>query len=198
MMRWGALVVLLAVVVVFGIGFCLWWPPGEEPNRSSDLGTALMGGGIVGLVLLFLERHLSRGAERRDLQLQLGLTDELPGVHLSRRNLSSFYLPGKDLRHANLSKANLRGTNLSGARLDHANLSKANLRGAKLDATHLLPSETLMPSNDLALEPFSDARLQGVDLREAKYDKHTTWPSDFDAANAGARYCRSWREIFGG
>ena len=207
MMRWGVLVVLPAAV--FLVGLWLWLPPGEDPNRYSDLGTTLIGGVIVAVAVIYLERQLSRRAERRDLQLQLGLTDELPVVALSCRDLSGFYLPGKDLRHANLSSANLRGANLSGALLDHANLRNADLRGTKLDETGLFPSETTVPSDNLFPGPlFPDARLQGVKLEGAVYDKRTSWPSGFDAAKAGAidtrrwwwswgRRWRCWRRIFG-
>ena len=193
MIRWG--IPLIALAGVLAVGFWLWFPPEADANRYSDLGTTLIGGATVGVAILYLERQFSRRAERRDLQMQLGLTDELPGVDLSGRDLSRFYLPGKDLRHANLRKAKLRGANLSGVKLDHANLSKADIRGAKLDETGLAPSNTLVPSNELVPGPlFPDANLQGVTLTGAKYDEHTTWPRNFsadNADNAGAIRARS-------
>ena len=78
MMRWVA--PLATVVAVLAAGLWFWWPPGENHNRYSDLGTTLIGGAIVGVAVLYVERQLTRGVERRDLQLQLGLTDAIPGI----------------------------------------------------------------------------------------------------------------------
>jgi NhaP-type Na+/H+ or K+/H+ antiporter len=78
MMRWVA--PLATVVAVLAAGLWFWWPPGENHNRYSDLGTTLIGGAIVGVAVLYVERRLTRGVERRDLQLQLGLTDAIPGI----------------------------------------------------------------------------------------------------------------------
>jgi len=181
MKRWGIPLVALAAVLI--AGFWLWLPPEDAPNRRSDLGTALIGGAIVGVAILYLQGQLSRGAERRNLRLQLGLTNTLAGIDLSGRDLSGFYLPEKDLRGANLSGANLRGANLSGTQLDHADLTKADLRGTKLDATNLVPRGALVPTGDLVPGPLiPDASLQGVVLEGAKVDKHTSWPRNFDAA----------------
>jgi len=104
----GWILPLLIILIVFGVGLWLWCPSNRAPDRYSDLGTAIIGGSVIVLAGLFLERRLSRAAERRDLQLQLGLQNNLVGIDLNRRDLSGFYLSGKDLRYANLTKANLR------------------------------------------------------------------------------------------
>jgi uncharacterized protein YjbI with pentapeptide repeats len=127
--------------------------------------------------VLFLERSFAKEAERRDLLLQLGIVSELRGIDLSGRDLSGFHLSNKDLRHANFRRANLRGANLSGAKLNHADLREADLRGTKLDETGLYPSETLVPSEDLAIGPiFPDANLQGAKLQGVARNLQTRLP----------------------
>jgi uncharacterized protein YjbI with pentapeptide repeats len=180
------LVWLIPVAVAFA-GALLWWPPGEAPNKCSDLGSALVGGAVVATAVLYVEQQLSKEADRRDLKLQLGLQDNLIGIDLSGRDLAGFHLAGKDLRNAVLRGANLQRANLSGARLDHAVLVGADFRGAKLDETPLYPSKTLYPSADLVPGPIlPDAVLQGVSLTGAKYDADTRWPKNFDPNAAGA------------
>jgi hypothetical protein len=171
---------VLIIFVLFGLGVLLWWPPHALPDRSSDLGTALIGGGVVALVVLVLERSFAKEAERRDLLLQVGLVDELRGINLNGRDLSGFLLTGKTLSHARFRRASLRGANLSGARLDYADLCEADLRDAKMDATGLMPSDTLFPSEDLFPGPiFPDANLQAVGLKGAAYNSRTRWPQNF-------------------
>ena len=75
----GWLLPMLIILVVFGVGLALWLPPNHTPDRYSDLGTAIIGGGVVVLAALLFERRLSRAAERRDLHVQLGLQDEEEG-----------------------------------------------------------------------------------------------------------------------
>ena len=186
MRRWGLAVFIVGVLVVVGV--ILWWPPEATPNRKSGLGVALIGTAVIAFAVLYLERLFTKESDKRVLQIQLSLTDDLSGIDLSGRDLSGFYLPGKNLKHADLRGANLRDANLSGVKLNHADLSKADLRGTKLDETGLFPSQTLVPSGDLVPGPiFPEANLQGVHLVGAKYDKYTTWPKSFDADNVGAK-----------
>jgi hypothetical protein len=181
-----ALAVVGLVCVVLVAGF-FWWPPWAASNRGSELLAALMSGLVVALAVVYVERLFTRDAEKRALLIQLKDAD-LRGTDLSRRDLSGWYAPAKDLTGANLMRANLRKANLSGAILKHADLRKADLRGAKLDKTELYPSETLFPSEDLFPGPiYPDASLSGVKLSGAKFDKHTAWPEGFDAVRAGAR-----------
>lgn len=185
MMRW--IVPAVAVVAVLAVGLWLWWPPGAAADRHSDLGVTLIGGAVVALAVLYLERQFTRGAERRDLRLQIGLQNNLAGIDLRRRDLSGFHLAGKDLRGANLSGTNLRGANLSGASLRDAVLNDADLRGAKLNETPLYPSETLYPSKDLYPGPiYPDAIIQNTGLSKVKYDAATKWPGHIDPSKVGA------------
>jgi hypothetical protein len=63
----------LILLVLFAPGVLFWWPPCAPPDRSSELGTTLIGGGVVALAILVLERLFTKEVERRDLLLQLGL-----------------------------------------------------------------------------------------------------------------------------
>jgi uncharacterized protein YjbI with pentapeptide repeats len=163
----------------------LIWP-GPESNRNSDLGIALISGAVVALAVLYLQVRLSNAAEKRNLQLQLGLQDKFPGIDLSHHDLSGFHIPGKDLRQANLTGTNLRGANLSGANLQHAILNKADLRGAKLDETPLYPSEDLFPSDDLLLGSIYEAvNHNSATFNGAKYDSKTKCPNNLDLKKRG-------------
>ena len=192
------LVFILFFVIAPGIVFLIL--PGEAPStRNTDLGVALIGGGVVALAVLYLQNRLSSAAEKRDLQLQLGLQDKFPGIDLSHRDLSGFHIPGKDLRQANLTRTNLRGANLSGADLQHAILNKADLRGAKLDATPLYPSENLFPSEGLKPGPiYEDANHNGAEFYGARYDSKTRCPANLDLQQRGAILveCRWYKRVF--
>jgi drug/metabolite transporter (DMT)-like permease len=89
----------ILVSVIIGVGLCvgsflLWWLPDAYPDRYSDLGTALLGalvgGGVVASVVLFLERRHASEAEKRNLQLMLGVGNSFVGIDLRGRDLSGF------------------------------------------------------------------------------------------------------------
>ncbi len=194
-MRW--VVPTIAIGAVLAVGLWLWWPPGAEPDRCSDLGTALIGGAVVAGAVLYLERQFSRAAERRDLRLQLGMQKDLSGIELRMRDLSGFNLVRKNLQGADLRGADLRGANLSGADLTNAILNNADLRGAKLDETPLYPSQTLYP-------PFRpgpihpNATIRNTGLHGVKYDVGTRWPGHIDPDRVGAVEVERglWRRLF--
>jgi hypothetical protein len=167
------------IVVVLVAGLLLWWPPGSPPNRYSELGTALIGGGIVATAILVLEQSLSQRQQKRDLQLQLGLRDDFRGIDLRGVDLSGSYLAGKNFRGADLRGADLRGTNVSDANLTNTRLDRVDLRGAIMGEPPLYPSDNLMPSD--ALFPSSglpDAITNdGTNFDGTKYDASTKWPS---------------------
>ena len=87
----------------------------------------------------------------------------LRGVSLESADLSNAQLAKADLRFSRLNLARLTGANLEGADLTQAELRGADLRGANL----------------------LDATLDQTMLDQALADATTTWPSGFEAAQAG-------------
>jgi uncharacterized protein YjbI with pentapeptide repeats len=197
---------VLAVIAVIAIGSLLLRPLCAPPDRGSDLGTALVGGGVIAFAVLVLERQYAKRADKRDLQQMLGTGDNFVGIDLRGRDLRGSYLVGKDFSGAKFDGADLRGVNLSGADLSWASFIHADLRGAKFSATMLTPSEYLYPSETLAPgavrpggKPLTDATMQAIRIRDAKYDSATEWPANFDPTKGGAVLVEDkewWRQFF--
>lgn len=202
MKRW--IIPALAVVLVFVIGAILWWPPWVPADRYSDLGTAIMGGGVIALAVLYLEQRSAMEADKRDLLLAMGLGQSFVGIDLQRRNLARAYLVGKDFSGARFGKANLKGADLAGAVLQRANLRGSDLRGTNFrgQPTPLFPSQQLLPGSQVfpssgapaGVQQVGDAILKAVDVGDATYDDSTGWPDDFDPVREGAVHVknRSW------
>jgi uncharacterized protein YjbI with pentapeptide repeats len=186
------------VLVVIALGLFLWCTPGATADRNSELGAALLGGGVVSIALLYLQWRLSLAAEKRDLQLQLGIQKDFRGIDLSARDLSGFHLPEKYFTKANFTRANLKGVNLSGAILSQANLNGADLRGAKLDKTALKPRVGQKPSETQRPTIYKDVSINGTTFDKAKYDSKTSCPEGLDLRARGAIEVKPWwRRIFG-
>jgi uncharacterized protein YjbI with pentapeptide repeats len=158
-------------------------------NWVSDLVTSMIGGGVVALIVVLIERHYATKAAKRDLQHMLGTGDKFVGVDLRGRDLSGSYLAGKDFRGGRFDGANLQEANLAGANLSRASLIEANLKGTNFRGPPppLLPNPTLVPSPTLVprsappagVQPLPDANLQDADIRSAKYDSSTVWPENY-------------------
>jgi uncharacterized protein YjbI with pentapeptide repeats len=182
----------------------LLWPLGAPSNRGSDLGSSLIAGTIIAVAILFLELRFAQRQQKRDLQLQLALGDEFPGIDLRGADLSGSYLVGKNLREAKFQGANLRGTNLSDTNLINARFDGADLRSAIMYEPPLYPSEELLPGEDVfPSDGLPDAIINGAIFEGAWYDDATKWPSNIDepealgAIKAGERV--SWgRRLFVG
>ena len=84
-----------------------------------------------------------------------GRRANLPGMSLTRADLSAVNLAGANLFEAELRGANLTWANLWGADLRGANLSGADLTGAHLDGAELREAD------------LRGADLDGADLRTA-------------------------------
>ncbi len=105
----------------------------------------------------------------------------LTGINLSRANLEGADLTGAKLYKANLRRARLkssilRGARLDGAYLEHAYLRYADLRRASFDSARL--DGTI----------FSDARMQGANLRAAILTRGTPMTYFRGAKLQGARW----------
>ena len=118
-MRWRLRSFIL-IVLVLGAGALLWWIPESPHSRFVGLGTALVGGSIVALAIFFLEWSLSRGNQKRDLQLRLGVETNFRRIDLRGEDLSGAYLAHRNFTGARFDKADLRGANLEGANLSGA------------------------------------------------------------------------------
>jgi Pentapeptide repeats (8 copies) len=152
-------------LVVILVGLVLWWPPSPEPDRNSDLGASIVGGGIVAFVVLYLDQVLSRRQEKNLLRLQLSTGTQFEGVDLSNQDLSGFYLPSKNFSYANLEGADLRGATLSSSTFNGTRLKGADLRGANLQP---LP------------DAFGQAWIGSTDLPGVLFDSKTRWPEGLE------------------
>ena len=106
---------------------------------------------------------------------------------LNEANLSGAFLHG-NFNQTFLTAADCSGANISGD-LSNSVLQGANFAGARLVGVGL--SSAVVRGAD-----FTDANLDYADLRGAKYDLETRWPSDLDPAARGAILLDAdWREI---
>jgi hypothetical protein len=195
---------VFAGLAVFGIGAVLWWPPCAPPDRYSDLGTAIIGGGVIALAVLVLEQRYAAEADERDLLLTLGLGQSFVGMDLRGRDLSRAYLAGKDFSGARFEGATLRGTNLAGTNLTQASLAEADLRSTNFRGppAPLYPSPTLYPGPQVypsagpsaGEQLLPDATFKETAVRDATYDDSTAWPGGYDPKEGGAVHVkdRSW------
>lgn len=218
------IVAVLVSVGLVALGLILWSPhSGGASDADSDLGAALIGAAVVPFALFLLEHRFNSIAEKRETleaarrhaaaernhaQTITASNDELPGIDLSDRDLSGFYLRKKNLNEANLrgcvlTRAQLKGTTLEGAQLqgavlvsaymaeahleaallDSADLSNADLTGAFLTGTKLPGANlrgVLLGGAQLDGAGFRKADLRGAKLRDAKHVPR--------ADLAGARY----------
>jgi hypothetical protein len=171
-------VVGLPLVVIL-VGLLLWWPPCPEPDRSSDLGSSIVGGGIVAFVVLYLDQVLSQRQEKNILRLQLCSSQVFEGIDLSHQDLSGLHLPNRNFSFGDLRGADLRGptlvaTNFERVKLDGADPRGANFRGA--------PEEV----HATGLGWARDATFHETSLEDALYDSSTRWPENVDPKQRGA------------
>jgi Pentapeptide repeats (8 copies) len=192
--KWWRKIFLFGVplgIVVLGV--FLWWPPDHKPNRLSDLGSTVVGGGIVAFVVFSLDQMLARRQERNLTRQQLAQPAPLEGIDLSKQDLSGLFLGHKNLKSANLSKADLRGANLGQTDFTWANLDGADLRGAYLDGGMSSPNKP--PGGARG----GSAHLHNTSMEGALYDSSTRWPPDVNPKERGAINLdeqRLWRRFW--
>jgi uncharacterized protein YjbI with pentapeptide repeats len=99
---------------------------------------------------------------------------DLKGANLAGAELAGFDLIGLDLR-----ESDLRGAILEEADLSWADLVGASLDGASLAGAHLFEA-------NLCGASLLKTRLALADLRGAKFNEATNWPTNFSPEAAGA------------
>ena len=122
------------------------------------------------------------------------LSGDWIGSNFSEANLSNANLSGANLSEANLNAANLDDADLhqaklQSAKLEKATLIKANLSGANLSQANFGKAKLMradLSNANLINANFIEANLEGANLSQAYYNTATIFPSDFDAAEAGA------------
>jgi uncharacterized protein YjbI with pentapeptide repeats len=211
-----AVFVVLALGLIGG-GLLLWLPAcGGPSTATSDLGLALMGGGlalsggfVVAVVVFAAERRFDRAlrrreeaAERENLKLTLSMSADLRGVDLHGRDLRGIILRKKDLRDADLREADLSGSvfedvDMEGAHLKGAMLEKAtlglgtvgqrvNLLSADLTGAHLRGATIW---GDIRSALFFGADLRGADLaRSLAVHPHPENASEREVAREAAKF----------
>jgi uncharacterized protein YjbI with pentapeptide repeats len=168
----------------------LWQTSPDRHSARGALGAGLLVSALVSLAVGYGQFEIDRTvrsveqqrqdltqrqAERQNLQLTVTAQSQLSGIDLQGRDLSSFYMRGKNLTTANLAEANLRGTdfrnsNLVGADLRGADLRRAifvgsDLRGADLSSVGT-PQRQLIDRLRASISTRHDAALtiiSGVD-----------------------------------
>ncbi len=115
-------------------------------------------------------------------------SEHLPLSDFSERDLTNARFSGSDLSCANFRKAKLHSADFTGAELCQASLANADLREANF-------SEADLSFADLRFSDLRGANLRGVrftdvEVRGAKFDRHTELPiSRDDAELRGMIYC---------
>lgn len=92
--------------------------------------------------------------------------------------LSDVDLRGAFLRGGHFERARFRRTHLEGAHFEGAYLQDAKFRDAHLEGANF------QADNDLQLPA---AHLDGAEFPNARWDRRTKWPPNFDADAAGCR-----------
>jgi uncharacterized protein YjbI with pentapeptide repeats len=211
--RYSVPFLLFGLGLVAG-GFTLWWPQRSGPSTAqSDLGLALLGGGLavvagflVSLAVFSAQRRLDATLqateerhERENLKMALSMADDLRGVDLHGRNLEGLRLVEKQMDGANFERANLRRAELRGVVLQHSRLADADLRDARITIGpgqwHTSLYQASLRGADLrgayVRADLRRADLIGADLRGAQLGramfKHEREAGE-EAALRGARY----------
>jgi uncharacterized protein YjbI with pentapeptide repeats/tetratricopeptide (TPR) repeat protein len=172
------LLVFLLAMVALGAGLTLALLSGA-PTVVPDVGSALIGGSIIGLIFAIAQYIIDRRNQEHnkaaDLRLLLTSTNELGGIDLSGQHLVDAYLRGKNLASAQLAAADLTGADLRASILTEAALGSTTLNRARLDGAKVRSAE--MTQCDLRAVTARAADLREATLRES-------WLDDADLAGA--------------
>ena len=157
----------------------------SDESLGAALGTALLGGGVVGGAFVLVESMLLGAADRRSksdaLRRQLQSGEHFPAIDLAGQDLERLYLPNRILFRAELTSTRLRGASLQFCDLrwsigPRADLSEADLSGADL-------SDTTLNGANLSGADLSDTSLRRADLRDADLRGALLRRTDLQGAN---------------
>jgi uncharacterized protein YjbI with pentapeptide repeats len=176
------LVLLFVAMILFGL--MVWDSERNVPGSRSGLGAALLGGAVVAAAVFFGQFTIDDRVRTQDFQSTVAFNQDLTGVDLRHRDLSSLHLYGKIFKGGNLAfvnmansylvKANLTDAWMHKANLTDANLSEAVLEGATLSEATLtnadLTDVTKTSAVDLTKAVLQNANLTNADLHEVYLD----------------------------
>ncbi|MEO3860109.1 pentapeptide repeat-containing protein [Acrocarpospora sp. B8E8] len=148
---------------VLGIGAFLWVQDSSSKASRSNLGAAIIGGGVIAFVIFSQQDSADQRREDQSILNALRTQSDLTGADLRDRDLEAVSLRGRQLRDADLTAAQLSDADLSRARLTDALLVKSNFAKAKLENADLSHAE-------ITCAGFSGANLRGANLSDVTMD----------------------------
>lgn len=180
--------ILIAVVAALAAALAVYLAARERTNKekAADLGRGLLVTILVTTGVGYVQHQEEQRSSREALALTLSSAQALHSIDLHGRDLTGFYLAGKDFSSADLHGAHLDGgvlrystladADLHGAHLGHADMHFVHATGANLQSADLrnadLSEGTLRNANlvgaDLRGANLQGAKLGRADLREAK------------------------------
>jgi hypothetical protein len=219
---WVAATVTVVLLVAVGIALIATAAAGQA---ARDIGVSLTGGGVIGLVFIFVQSVMTKAEDKDRLLLRLSASQDLTGIDLRGRDLARVALIGKRMTVADLSGtvlrsskligtdltwSNVRGADLTGAILVHARLDETDLRDGRLVDVDLRNvsfrnarlAGAVVDLADLSGARLDEAILDGVNVGRVWYDDQTTWPSGFEPPTPHAAVVQmhrdrpDWREYW--
>ncbi|GAA1019556.1 hypothetical protein GCM10009556_079600 [Acrocarpospora pleiomorpha] len=155
------------LVCVLGAGALLWAQDASSKASRSNLGAAIIGGGVIAFVIFAQQDAADQGREEQAVLNALRTQQDLTGADLRGRDLSAMSLRGRQLRDANLT-----GTQLSGADLSRARLADALLVGSLFSDAKLANAD--MSHAEITCADFYNADLRGANLSDVTVDVSVT------------------------
>lgn len=163
----------------------------ERPWRTGsrgNLGSALLTGLIVSLVVFLLQTDIEATREAQSFQLSLSMQHDLTGIDLSNRQLYQFYLRAKKLDEANFRKAFMLRGNLSRSSLANADFTDAYISDVSLSEPAMRTTLNCRYAVNLKHARFEDAEiyysdLTGANLQDVSFKNAPLFHVKLDGAN---------------
>lgn len=178
---------VIATLAAIATGFLGYWLLRSDSPSNSQLGTSLVSGAVIALVLFTAESlrdlRFKKSSERASALLEIRMHNDLRGLDFSGHDLQRVSFRGKDLRNVDLraadlrscdlSFADIRGANFTRTRLSHAKLLHADMRLAVFDYADL--SRAWIEESDGRGASFYGALLEDSTMRKCNFE---TIPAD--------------------